>query len=70
MSLPNDQNKTSTLAESLRDLAHTRDEVVGQVMQAPKRVSCSSVVTRLFVSACSPHDPNLPLTQTHHFAAD
>lgn len=39
MSLPNDQNQASTLADSLRDLEHTRDEVVDQVMQAPKRVS-------------------------------
>lgn len=49
MSLPNDQNRTSTLAESLRDLEHTRDEVVQQVMQAPKR-RVDNVITNLFDS--------------------
>lgn len=49
MSLPNDQNQTSTLAESLRDLEHTRDEVVKQVMQAPKR-RIDNVITNLFDS--------------------
>eukprot|EP00526_Cylindrotheca_closterium_P008989 CAMPEP_0113622958 /NCGR_PEP_ID=MMETSP0017_2-20120614/11790_1 /TAXON_ID=2856 /ORGANISM="Cylindrotheca closterium" /LENGTH=513 /DNA_ID=CAMNT_0000532853 /DNA_START=58 /DNA_END=1599 /DNA_ORIENTATION=- /assembly_acc=CAM_ASM_000147 len=49
MSLPNDQNQTSTLAESLRDLEHTRDEVVQQVMQAPKR-RIDNVITNLFDS--------------------
>jgi hypothetical protein len=37
MSLPNEQNKSTTLSASLSDLEHTRDDVVGQVMQAPKR---------------------------------
>jgi len=37
MSLPNEQNQNTTLSASLSDLEHTRDDVVGQVMQAPKR---------------------------------
>jgi hypothetical protein len=41
MSLPNDQNLTSTLSESLKDLEQTRDDVVEQVMRAPKRVRCN-----------------------------
>lgn len=39
MSLPNEHNQKSTLSASLSDLEHTRDAVVEQVMQAPKRVS-------------------------------
>ena len=48
MSLPND-NKSSALASSLSDLEHTRDDVVHQVMQAPKR-RIDNVITNLFDS--------------------
>lgn len=48
MSLPNEQNET-TLAASLSDLEHTRDDVVEQVMQAPKR-RIDNVITNLYDS--------------------
>lgn len=49
MSLPNDQNQKHTLASSLSDLEHTRDDVVEQVMQAPKR-RVDNVITNLYDS--------------------
>jgi hypothetical protein len=48
MSLPNEQNKTS-LSASLSDLEHTRDDVMEQVMQAPKR-RIDNVITNLYDS--------------------
>lgn len=46
MSLPNEQNVT-TLSASLSDLEHTRDDVVEQVMKAPKR-RIDNVITNLY----------------------
>jgi GTPase SAR1 family protein len=48
MSLPND-SKNNTLSASLSDLEHTRDDVVQQVMQAPKR-RIDNVITNLYDS--------------------
>lgn len=49
MSLPNEQNQKASLSSSLSDLEHTRDEVVEQVMQAPKR-RIDNVITNLYDS--------------------
>lgn len=48
MSLPNEHSQ-STLSASLSDLEHTRDDVVEQVMQAPKR-RIDNVITDLYDS--------------------
>ena len=48
MSLPTENNQSS-LSASLSDLEHTRDDVVEQVMQAPKR-RIDNVITNLFDS--------------------
>jgi len=48
MSLPSEGgHKESTLSSSLSDLEHTRDEVVDQVLQAPKR-RIDNVITNLY----------------------
>lgn len=52
MSLPNDQNQKTTLSASLSDLEHTRDDVVEQVMQAPKR-RVDNVITNLYDSTAT-----------------
>lgn len=52
MSLPNDQNQKTTLSASLSDLEHTRDDVVEQVMQAPKR-RIDNVITNLYDSTAT-----------------
>jgi len=52
MSLPNDQNQKQTLSASLSDLEHTRDDVVEQVMQAPKR-RIDNVITNLYDSTAT-----------------
>jgi hypothetical protein len=49
MSLPNEGSQNSSLSGSLRDLEHTRDDVVDQVMQAPKR-RIDNVITNLYDS--------------------
>ena len=51
MSLPNEQNET-TLSSSLSDLEHTRDDVVEQVMKAPKR-RVDNVITNLYDSTAT-----------------
>jgi hypothetical protein len=49
MSLPNEGSPKSSLSGSLSDLEHTRDDVVDQVMQAPKR-RIDNVITNLYDS--------------------
>ncbi|KAG7364756.1 dynamin family protein [Nitzschia inconspicua] len=49
MSLPDAGSKTSSLSPSLSDLEHTRDDVVNQVLQAPKR-RIDNVITNLYDS--------------------
>jgi GTP-binding protein EngB required for normal cell division len=49
MSLPNNESEKTTLSSSLSDLEHTRDDVVEQVMRAPKR-RIDNVVTNLYDS--------------------
>jgi len=51
MSLPNEHNET-TLSSSLSDLEHTRDDVVEQVMKAPKR-RIDNVITNLYDSTAT-----------------
>ena len=51
MSLPNEQNETA-LSSSLSDLEHTRDDVVEQVMKAPKR-RVDNVITNLYDSTAT-----------------
>jgi hypothetical protein len=51
MSLPNEQSE-STLSSSLSDLEHTRDDVVEQVMKAPKR-RIDNVITNLYDSTAT-----------------
>lgn len=52
MSLPNDHSQKTTLSASLSDLEHTRDDVVEQVMQAPKR-RVDNVITNLYDSTAT-----------------
>lgn len=49
MSLPDTGSQTSSLSPSLSDLEHTRDDVVDQVLQAPKR-RIDNVITNLYDS--------------------
>ena len=49
MSLPNNESEKTTLSSSLSDLEHTRDDVVEQVMQAPKR-RVDNMITNLYDS--------------------
>ncbi|KAL3924561.1 MAG: hypothetical protein SGILL_000971 [Bacillariaceae sp.] len=49
MSLPDKGGQKSALSPSLSDLEHTRDDVVDQVLQAPKR-RIDNVITNLYDS--------------------
>ena len=53
MSLPSEGGKNkATLSSSLSDLEHTRDDVVAQVLQAPKR-RVDNVITNLYDSTAT-----------------